>query len=69
MAEVATADRLRGHEVLFVVAPDTASDTPTVELARTYHPDVAVRGDLSGRRSFFDSSKAQRLLGWIHDAK
>lgn len=60
---------LRGHEVLFVVAPDTASDTPTVELARTYHPDVAVRGDLSGRRSFFDSSKAQRLLGWIHDAQ
>ena len=29
--------------------------------------NLPVRGDLSGTRSFFDSSKAERLLGWNHD--
>ena len=60
-----TAD-YRGHEIMFIVAPDTASDTQTLELARTFHPDVPIRGDLSGHRSFFDSSKATRVLGWTH---
>ena len=41
----------------------------TVALARTYHPDVAVRGDLSGRRRFFDSSKAHGGVGWSQDAQ
>ena len=35
----------------------------SLELARQYYPDVPIRGDLSGHRSFFDSSKAERLLG------
>ncbi len=57
-----------GHEVFFIVAPDTVTDSPSLELAHTYFPDVPVRGDLGGNRSFFNCSKAERLLGWKHDA-
>lgn len=59
-------DRFSGHEVFYITAPHTASDMPTLDLARRYHPDVPVRGDLSGHRSFFDAGKAERLLGWSH---
>ncbi len=56
-----------GHEVCYVVAPDTMSDTPSLELRERHYPDVPVLGDLSGRRSFFDCRKARDLLGWEHD--
>ena len=61
-----TAD-FTGHEVFYIVAPDTITDTPSLELKEKFYPDVPVRGDLSGNKSFFDSSKAERLLGWKHD--
>lgn len=61
-----TAD-LKGHEVFYIVAPDTIADIPSLELKQNFYPDVPVRGDLSGHKSFFDSSKAERLLGWKHD--
>ena len=57
----------QGHEVFYVVAPDTTMDTPSLELQQHYFPDVPVRGDLSSHRSFFDCRKAERLLGWRHD--
>ncbi len=56
-----------GHEVFYVVAPDTMVDTPSLELRARYYPDVPVRGDLSGTRGFFDCSKAAAMLGWHHD--
>ena len=59
-------DRFRGHEAFYIVAPDSTSPTPSLELAAKYFPNVPVRGDLSGHKSFFDSSKAERLLGWRH---
>lgn len=55
-----------GHEVFYIVAPDTTNDIPSLELAATYYPQVPVCGDLSGNRSFFNSAKAERLLGWRH---
>jgi UDP-glucose 4-epimerase len=58
----------QGAEAFYVIAPDTMTDTPSLELAHEYWPDVPVRGDLSGRRGFFDCSKAERLLGWTHPA-
>jgi nucleoside-diphosphate-sugar epimerase len=61
-----TAD-YKGHEVFYIVAPDTITETPSLELKQKFFPDVKVRGDLSGHKSFFDSSKAERLLGWKHD--
>lgn len=56
----------RGHEAFYIVAPESVIAIPSLELAARFYPDVPVRGDLSGRRSFFDSSKAGRLLGWHH---
>jgi len=57
----------KGHEVFYIMGPDTVLDEPTLELAGRFFPHVPVRGDLSGRRSFFSCQKAERLLGWKHD--
>ncbi|MGK9166275.1 NAD-dependent epimerase/dehydratase family protein [Inquilinus limosus] len=57
----------RGHEVFYIVAPDTVMDIPSLDLAARFFPDVPIRGDLSGNRSFFSSAKAERMLGWRHD--
>ena len=61
-----TAD-FKGHEVFYLTAPDTIAEVPSLELKQQFFPDVLVRGDLSGNKSFFDCSKAERLLGWQHD--
>jgi nucleoside-diphosphate-sugar epimerase len=58
-----------GHEAFYIVAPDTTVDLPSLELAAQFYPDVPIRGDLGGYRSFFSSAKAERLLGWKHDAR
>ena len=63
---LAVEERFKGHEVFYIAAPDSTSDVPSLELAARYYPGVPIRGDLSGHRSFFDSSKAERLLGWRH---
>jgi len=56
-----------GHEVFYIVAPNTTAEVPSLELAQRFFPGVPIRGDLSGHRSFFSSAKAERLLGWRHD--
>lgn len=55
-----------GHEAFYIVSPNTFSATPSLELAAEHLPQVPVTGDLSGHKSFFDSGKAERLLGWKH---
>jgi UDP-glucose 4-epimerase len=55
-----------GHEVFYIAGPETCVDTPSLELKERFFPEAAVRGDLSGFRSFFDCGKAERLLGWTH---
>ncbi|WP_342235938.1 NAD-dependent epimerase/dehydratase family protein [Inquilinus sp. OTU3971] len=57
----------KGHEVFYITAPDTVMDIPSLDLAARFFPDVPIRGDLSGNRSFFSSAKAERMLGWRHD--
>jgi nucleoside-diphosphate-sugar epimerase len=57
----------KGHEVFYIVAPETISETLSFELKQKFFPDVLVHGDLSGHKSFFNSNKAERLLGWKHD--
>ncbi len=56
-----------GAETFYIVAPDTAVDQPSLDLARQYYPSAVMRGDLSGNNSFFSCAKAERLLGWRHD--
>lgn len=55
-----------GHEVFYIVAPDTTLETPTMDLARRFFPAVPVRSALPGNTSFFSSAKAEKLLGWTH---
>ena len=58
--------KFEGAEAFFINAPDTSADEPSLQLAKTYYPNVPVTGDLSGRNSFFNCAKAERLLGWTH---
>ncbi|MEP7241994.1 MAG: NAD(P)-dependent oxidoreductase [Devosia sp.] len=55
-----------GHEIFNIVAPDTVLDEPTLDVARRLYPGVEIRKPLPGTASFFDSSRAARLLGWVH---
>jgi UDP-glucose 4-epimerase len=59
---------LEGHTAFYIVAPDTTMDTPSLELRQRYFPEVPLRANLDGHRAFFDCSRAERLLGWRHDA-
>lgn len=60
-----TAD-FTGHEVFYIVAPDTLLDEPSEDVARRFHPGIEIRKPFVGNSSFFDTSKAERLLGWTH---
>jgi nucleoside-diphosphate-sugar epimerase len=57
---------LQGHTAFYIAAPDTMMETPSLELKQQFFPEVPVRGNLDGRGSFFDCSRAERLLGWQH---
>lgn len=59
--------KFKGHEVFYIVAPDTVSPTPSRELAATYFPKVPIKGEFSGNQSFFNCAKAERILGWKHN--
>ncbi|MEW6357066.1 MAG: NAD(P)-dependent oxidoreductase [Planctomycetota bacterium] len=61
-AEVETVE----HEVLFISAADLLASEETMELVKRFHPAVTdIRGDLSGRKSLVDYSKAGRVLGYM----
>jgi UDP-glucose 4-epimerase len=64
--ELALVADFTGHEVFFITAARTTSTVPSLELARYAYPEVPIRGDLSGHKSFYDCSKAASLLGWVH---
>ena len=57
-----------GHEAFFITAPDVANELSSKELWKRYWKDVPIKEgkDLSGHKGFFDCSKAERLLGWVH---
>lgn len=60
--------RFMGHEVFFIVSPTTIMDTPSAELSAKYLPETPWRQPPNGSESFFSSAKAERILGWNHDA-
>ena len=60
-----TAD-FSGHEVFYIVAGQTVVPELSLDLARRHFPETEIRGDLSGHAGFFDTRKAERLLGWQH---
>lgn len=58
-----------GHEAFFVVAPDTTEDDAPEELYARFWSDVPIREGKDLSRGFFDCSKAERVLGWVHRAQ
>jgi len=44
--------------IMFAVAPETAFDTPTLELARAFHPDEPTRGAYGSHRSFRSADRS-----------
>jgi nucleoside-diphosphate-sugar epimerase len=60
-----TAD-FAGHEVFYIVAPQTAAAQPSLELAGQHFPKTVIRGAFQDHASFFNCEKAARLLGWQH---
>ena len=56
----------RGHHTLYIVAPDTSVSTPSSDLLQAHYPGIPVRRPLPGNVSLFDSSRAERILGWKH---
>jgi nucleoside-diphosphate-sugar epimerase len=61
-----TAD-FEGHEVFYIVAPETMVETPSSSLASEHYPEVPIHGRLTGTQGFFDCSKARSMLEWTHD--
>ena len=57
----------RGHEVFYIVAPQTMMEEPSLTLKEKYFPDVPVRGDLGDHKGFYNCRKAEQLLGWRHN--
>ncbi|KAH7098835.1 NAD(P)-binding protein [Auriculariales sp. MPI-PUGE-AT-0066] len=58
-----------GHEVFYIVAPELADPAiDSKKLREEFWPNVPVKPgkDVSGRRGFYDCSKAKLLLGWQH---
>ncbi|KAG1744692.1 NAD(P)-binding protein [Suillus paluster] len=60
--------RWTGHESFFIAAPRLAVDEDWLELKEKYFPDVPMKPGWveSGTKGFYDCSKAERLLGWVH---
>ncbi|KAI0070075.1 NAD(P)-binding protein [Panus rudis PR-1116 ss-1] len=61
-------DRWHGHEAFFITAPDTTMEEDSMTLKERFYPNVPVKEGkrLEGHQGFFDCSKAERLLGWVH---
>ena len=57
---------LKGHEVFYIVAPDTANPIDSTTLAAQHFPNVPIKGNPQGNWSFMTSAKASRLLNWHH---
>ena len=61
-----TADGWTGHEASFVTASTLSADEEAEELYERYWKDVPIAAGKNLRKGFFDCSKAERLLGWVH---
>ncbi|KAH8100832.1 NAD(P)-binding protein [Cristinia sonorae] len=62
------SDKWDGHEAFFITAPDTVLKEESEGLRQKFWPNVPMKQgkELIGNQGFFDCSKAERLLGWVH---
>lgn len=57
-----------GHEAFFIAAPGLTEDDDPVALYEKYWTHVPIKEGKDIRKGFFDCSKAERILGWVHQA-
>ncbi len=55
-----------GHEAFFIAAPEPADDRDAEMLWKEYWRMVPIKEGKTLSKGFFDCSKAERLLGWVH---
>lgn len=55
---------ITGHEVLWVVEPETFVTQGSRDLAERFYPDVPIVAPMEGRSSFFDTTRTRDVLGW-----
>lgn len=65
---VAGDAKWQGHERFYVIAPEISHDHDSDELRRKHWPDVPLKNGTppTGRQGFFDTTKAETILGWKH---
>ena len=61
---LAVEREIPGCHVINVMAPDTYSSEPTVELLARYHPATEIRRPIVGREVPFDLTRSRDLLGF-----
>ena len=59
----------QGHEAFFINARDTNLSIPTEQAIELAFPGVTMKKPLPGFASALDTSKAERILGWRHEAE
>lgn len=62
--ERACSASIIGHEILWIVESETLVDEDSRTLAARYYPDVPFAASMTGRSSFFDTSRTREVLGW-----
>jgi UDP-glucose 4-epimerase len=55
-----------GHEAFFINGRDTTLSIPTEDAIEKVYPGVPLKKPLPAFTSAIDTSKAQRILGWVH---
>ena len=55
-----------GHEAFFIAAPDLTEDAELQALYEKYWRHVPIKEGKDLSKGFFDCSKAERVLGWVH---
>ena len=55
-----------GHEAFFIVAADLTERAEPQVLYEKYWKHVPIKEGKDLSRGFFDCSKAERVLGWVH---
>ena len=58
-----------GHEAFFINGDETTLSIPTLEAIVHVYPGVPLRKPLDGFARVLDTSKAERIMGWVHETQ
>ena len=59
----------RGHEVFFINGDEATLSIPTFEAIVRVYPGVPLRKPLDGFASVLDTSKVERIMGWVQETQ